>query len=202
MAMDKVAEILTYWFGDCPDDLLVLEQKRALWFGKDEQLDRDIAARFGAWVVAATQQELVLGNGSSSRRCLATIILLDQFTRNIYRADARAFASDELALQLALDALSAGYDRQLRPIERVFIYLPLEHAEQLELQERSVGLFKKLSQDVPEPMRPAFAGFLDYAVRHRDIIARFGRFPHRNKILGRVSSAEESEFLKQPNSSF
>lgn len=200
--MNKQEMILSYWFGTCEDDLLVLERKRQLWFGKDEQVDREIKSHFGTWVESAAEDGLLEGDAPVCQRYLATIVLLDQFTRNIYRGDARAFASDDIALRLAIDALGKNCDRQLRPIERVFIYLPLEHSEQLEMQNRSVALFEELTRNVPERLRPAFEGFLDYAVRHREIIARFGRFPHRNTILGRESSVEEIEFLKQPNSSF
>ncbi|MCW5575972.1 MAG: DUF924 domain-containing protein, partial [Burkholderiales bacterium] len=114
----------------------------------------------------------------------------------------QAFAHDGLALRLSLDGIAAGADRELRAIERVFFYLPLEHAESAEMQERSVALFTALAAGVPEADRPVFSGFTDYAVRHRDIVRRFGRFPHRNRILGRESTAEEYEFLKQPGSSF
>ena len=112
------------------------------------------------------------------------------------------WTADPLALQVALDGIGAGDDRLLRPIERVFYYLPLEHSEDPELQDRSVELFQRLQTDIPPEWRAAFAGFVDYALRHQVIIARFGRFPHRNAILGRKSTADEVEFLKQPNSSF
>lgn len=200
--MSKVIDILSFWFGDSNDDQLVLQQQGKLWFGKDDQIDSQIRARFGALVELTARQGLLAGDESPARRYLATILLLDQFTRNIYRGEARAFAGDQVALELALDALKSGYDQALRPIERVFIYLPLEHSENLALQNRSVELFSQLKNRVPERCRPAFAGFLDYAVRHQVIIARFGRFPHRNAILGRESTAEEKTFLRQPNSSF
>jgi len=200
--MATVEEVLRYWFGESNSDQQVLAQKGKLWFGKNEQVDRDIEARFGAMVVAASQAPLLTGDEPSAKRYLASILLLDQFTRNIYRDDARAFAQDSLALKLALDALDKGCDKALRPIERVFIYLPLEHSEDIELQNRSVKLFENLRNEVGEDLLPAFDSFLDYAIRHQEIIARFGRFPHRNAILGRTSTAEEREFLKQPNSSF
>ncbi|WP_303721973.1 DUF924 family protein [Malonomonas rubra] len=200
--MNKSEKILRYWFGSSEDDLQVMEQKVKLWFGKDEQVDREIGTIFGSWIATAAAEGVLPGDEQVGQRYLATIILLDQFTRNIYRGDARAFTSDSIALRLAMDSLQNNYDSGLRPIERVFIYLPLEHAEEMEMQNRSVALFEELTRNVPKRMRSAFEGFLDYAVRHREIITRFGRFPHRNLILGRESTAEEIEFLKQPNSSF
>lgn len=200
--MSNVMEILNFWFGDSNDSQLVVQQRSKLWFGKDDQIDKEIRERFGALVENTARQGLLAGDESLAQRHLATILVLDQFTRNIYRGTADAFASDSVALQLALDALQAGHDQVLRPIERVFIYLPLEHSEDLTLQNRSVQLFEQLKNGLPQHIRPAFAGFLDYAIRHQVIIARFGRFPHRNVILGRDSTAEEELFLLQPNSSF
>jgi uncharacterized protein (DUF924 family) len=137
-----------------------------------------------------------------ARGRLALILLFDQFPRNMYRDTPRAFACDPLARRLALDGIAAGADRSLRAIERVFFYLPLEHSESVELQERSVTLFTALAAGVPGADRKTFAGYLDFAVRHRDVIHRFGRFPHRNHILDRDSTPEETAFLKQPGSSF
>ncbi len=200
--MAAVDEILHYWFGDNDDDLQVLNNYGKLWFGKDHQLDREIKGRFGDLVGKANREGVLEGEEPAPKRSLATILLLDQFTRNIYRGEARAFASDPVALKLALEALKLGYDRLLRPIERVFLYLPLEHSEELAHQNRSVELFAQLKREVPEQQQAAFDGFLDYAIRHQLIIERFGRFPHRNQVLGRESTAEEIKFLQQPNSSF
>jgi uncharacterized protein (DUF924 family) len=128
--------------------------------------------------------------------CLALVLLLDQFPRNAFRGTARAFASDALALEAARLALARGYDRDMLPVERLFVYLPFEHSERLEDQVRACELTRELAP---------FAETKDiyqYAVRHRDIIARFGRFPHRNEALGRPSTPEETEFLKQPGSGF
>ena len=124
--------------------------------------------------------------------CLALIILLDQFSRNMFRGSAQAFAADEKALAHARTAVERGLDQQLPPFQRTFVYLPFEHSESLADQDRSVALFEALGDE----------NTYDYAVRHRDIIVRFGRFPHRNVILGRESTPEELEFLKEPGSSF
>jgi uncharacterized protein (DUF924 family) len=120
----------------------------------------------------------------------------------MYRASAKAFAYDSLAQAWCKEGLNLGIDRQLRPIERVFYYLPLEHAESLEDQNLCVALFDRLLQEVPSGQRTVFAGFHDFAVRHRAIIARFNRFPHRNAILGRPATAEETVFLQEKGSSF
>ncbi len=200
--MSDVAEILHYWFGGSADELQVLADYGKLWFGKNQQVDREIALRFGPLVEQAGQQGVMVGDESVAQRYLATILLLDQFPRNIYRGQARSFAYDSVALALALKAISAGYDQQLRPIERVFVYLPLEHSEQQGQQDRCVDLFTSLRDGAPEQLREHYSDFLAYAVRHQQIIARFGRFPHRNKMIGRTSTAEEALFLLQPNSSF
>ena len=193
--------VLTYWFGTQAGDAATAQAKRKLWWSKDAAVDADIRIRFGALMQAAA-------NGAHNdwvitpRGRLALILLFDQFPRNIHRDTPHAFSFDPRALQLALDGIAAGMDRQLRPVERVFGYLPLEHAESTIMQERSVELFTALAADAPDNERDTFKGFVDYAVRHREVIARFGRFPHRNRILGRISTVEEIEFLKQPGSSF
>jgi uncharacterized protein (DUF924 family) len=168
---------------------------RPEWFRKDAAFDDAIRTQFGATL------ETALAGGfrewdADLHGALARIIVLDQFTRNAFRDTPRAFAGDTLAQEAALAMIESGRDRLLHPLERWFVYLPLEHAENLELQERSVGLFSALAKD------EGMGDILQYATRHRDIIARFGRFPHRNRILGRASTPEEVEFLKQPGSGF
>jgi uncharacterized protein (DUF924 family) len=194
-------EVLVFWFGTHAGDTGTAAAQKKLWWAKDAIVDAGIRERFGAAVAAAAagaHREWA----QTSRGRLALILLFDQFPRNIHRDTPQAFAHDALALRLALDGIAAGADRALRAIERVFFYLPLEHAESVEMQERSVELFTVLAASVPEADRPVFAGYLDYALRHRDVVRRFGRFPHRNRILGRASTPEEIEFLKQPGSSF
>ena len=133
---------------------------------------------------------------------LALILLVDQFSRNLFRGDARAFEHDPLARRWTLDGIRAGDDRSLRVIERVFFYLPLEHSESLDDQRLAVQLFANLRDEAPAALLGNFAGFLDYAQRHHDVIARFGRFPHRNAVLGRRSTAEEAAYLAQPGAGF
>ena len=133
---------------------------------------------------------------------LALIVLLDQFSRNIYRGTAQAFAQDELALSLCLQGIDIGHDLALRPIERTFYYLPMEHPESLEIQDKCVQHYEQLVASVPPPTAKELQSSLDYAISHRDIIARFGRFPHRNKLLGRASTAAEREYLSQGGATF
>jgi len=195
------ATVLDFWFGNVGGDTATAEAQQKLWWSKNETVDAGIRNRFGALVDAAAS-----GRhddwATDPRGRLALILLFDQFPRNMYRDTPRAFAYDPLACKLALAGIASEADRELRAIERVFFYLPLEHSESPELQERCVALFTALAAGVPEAERKTFAGYVDYAVRHRDVIHRFGRFPHRNRILGRTSTPEEIDFLKQPGSSF
>lgn len=195
------ATILEFWFGNTADDTATAQAQQKLWWSKNAAVDADIRTRFGALVETAVTGTLD-DWAQDARGRLALILLFDQFPRNMYRDTPRAFACDARAEKLALAGIANGADRTLRAIERVFFYLPLEHSESAELQERSVALFTALAAGVPEADRKTFAGYVDYAVRHRDVIHRFGRFPHRNHILGRDSTPEETTFLKQPGSSF
>jgi len=199
--MHNPESILAFWFGTEADDGKVAQQKGRMWWAKNEATDREIATRFAEDLAAAAsgQRDTWAATPSS---LLAFILLTDQFPRNIHRGQAASFAYDELALRWSLDGLARGMDRKLRPIQRVFFYLPLEHAESIVHQKRSVQLFEQLWREAPEPLKETFAGFLNFAVRHRDIVERFGRFPHRNAILGRTSTQEEIAFLQTPGSGF
>ncbi len=199
-----IDDILEFWFGaasDVADDAAVAKRNAQLWWSKNEATDREIRERFESVLEKAVRGELDSWR-ASPRGVLALILLVDQFTRNMYRGTPRSFAHDALARELCRDALARGADAELRPIERVFVYLPLEHSEDRQDQAESVRLFEGLLESVPPGAEDTFREFLDYAVRHREIIDRFGRFPHRNSILGRESTPEESEFLEQPGSSF
>ncbi len=199
--MSTPDRVLQFWFGspDAPD--VVAERQKVLWWGKDPEVDRLVAVTFGGLVEDALSGGLGAWSGEPRGR-LALVLLLDQMPRNIHRGSPRAFAGDVRARALTLEALERSEHHALAPIERVFLYLPLEHAEDLELQQRSVALFSELAGEAGPGLEPLFEGFLDYAVAHRDIIQRFGRFPHRNAVLGRVSTPEEEEFLRQPDSGF
>ena len=194
-------ELLEFWFGDDPDDSAVAVAKAELWWGHRQETDEQLQARFGAAASAAAADMLDHWTGSPRGR-LALILLLDQLPRSIHRGTPEAFAQDPRARRVAEHGLESGADRLLRPIERVFFYMPFEHSEELADQDRSLALYRQLVSEVPEAQRQKFAGFLDYAARHREIIARFGRFPHRNAILGRESTPEEKAFLEEPGSSF
>jgi uncharacterized protein (DUF924 family) len=186
--------VLDFWFGaeGSPEH----GQVRAEWFRKDAAFDEQIAKCFGGLVDSA------LAGGLSHwavhpASALARIVLLDQFTRNMFRDTARAFAGDALALTAAQALVAEGDDATLRPEQRVFAYLPFEHHESLQMQDESVRLFNALVAQAP-----SLKDMLDYAHRHRAVIARFGRFAHRNEMLGRVSTADELAFLKEPGSRF
>ncbi|MBD2111448.1 MULTISPECIES: DUF924 family protein [Cyanophyceae] len=194
--MERWEEILRFWFGDSEDPASEYGQQRRVWFKKDPAFDDTIRQRFLTDYEQASTGALATWR-QQPRSCLALVILLDQFPRNLFRGKARSFASDRAARDIANYALTQGYDQQVLPVERIFFYLPLEHSENLADQERSVELVRSLHAAHPE-----LENFLDYAVRHRDVIERFGRFPHRNEILGRETTAEEAEFLKQPGSRF
>ncbi len=200
--MQKVRdELLEFWFGEETDDVVVAEAKAGLWWGHRPETDEEIRKRFGTTATAAAVGILDHWAGSPRGR-LALVLLLDQMPRVIHRGRPEAFAVDADALRIAEQGLASGADRLLRPVERVFVYLPFEHSEALEDQERSLELFRELAGSVPEPHRKTFDSYLDYAVRHHEIIERFGRFPHRNQILGRESTAEEKAYLAEPGSGF
>ncbi len=198
--MDLQQKILQFWFGDNPA-LLPAPQQLRFWFGGEAAIDQAIAEQFIEDVARAAAGEFAEWAQTASGT-LALILLLDQFPRNIFRDSPKAYGWDSLALALTEAGLAAGQDRELTLVQRAFFYLPLEHSERLEHQQRSVQLFEALLADAPAEFKPVCEGFLDYAIRHRDIIARFGRFPHRNATLGRPSTAEETTFLTQPGSSF
>ena len=186
--------VLDFWFG--PEGSVAHGSQRKEWFAKDDAFDASIAERFGATVEQALRGELDAW-ADEPRSALARILLLDQFTRNAFRGTPRAFAGDPQALAAASTMVGARQDEQLPAFMRAFVYLPFEHAESMAMQDEAVRLFTRMAA-----ADPAFASMLDYAHRHRAVIERFGRFPHRNAILGRRSTAEEIAFLEQPGSSF
>jgi len=193
---DRVQAILTFWFGDSSDPSSDYGQQRQAWFKKDPGFDATIRQQFLADYENARQGHLHSWI-QQPRPCLALVLLLDQVPRNIFRDSSQSFATDAQALAVARQGLGLGWDQSLIPVERVFLYLPFEHSEDLAHQDTSLRLFQSLAQGHPELQTT-----LDYARRHRDVIQRFGRFPHRNGILGRASTAAEVEFLQQPGSRF
>ncbi len=199
--MTESEHVLAFWFGPTGSAAEVAGRQGTLWFGKSPDNDQAVVDRFSAILVDAAAGRLDHWV-STPRGRLALVIVLDQFPHHIHRDRPQAFATDPQALSLSLAALDAGEERHLTPIERVFLYLPLEHAESHAMQERAVSLYSALAREAAPAERALFDNFLDYAIKHRDVIARFGRFPHRNAILGRASTPDEIEFLKQPGSRF
>ena len=197
---ERQRAILEQWFGDQDDDLQRMKFS-GLWWKKDPEFDRQLRDRFGADLQRAQRGELDGWCGSPKGR-LALIILLDQFSRNIYRDTPAAFANDAKAYALCTEGLDKGEDQQLSRLERAFFYMPLMHQEDPQCQKRSVEIFKALLDGAPAQLQEELVGNYESAKRHAQIIERFGRYPHRNKILGRETTAEEAAFLSQPNSSF
>ena len=182
------ADVLAFWFGAPP------WRERAEWFRKSDAFDAAVRSRFRDAIDAAQAGALPPAWHAEP---LAEVLLLDQLARNAHRGTARAFAGDARALALAREIVDSGADRALHPLQRWFAYMPLEHAEDLAAQDHAVRLFEALAA-----AGPGFDEALDYARRHRDVIRRFGRFPHRNAVLGRASTPDEIAFLRQPGSSF
>jgi uncharacterized protein (DUF924 family) len=191
-------EVLDFWFG-APDSESAGQPRRE-WFIKDPAFDTLIRERFGAVIGQALAGGLRDWDAQGPQGILARILVLDQLTRNAGRDTPRAFAGDALALAAAQALTDSGADRELAPQQRAFAYLPFEHAEDAAMQARAVELFSALAADYPGVA--GLDNMLDYAHRHRGVIARFGRFPHRNAILGRASTPAETEFLRQPGSRF
>lgn len=193
--------LLDWWFGhaESPDEISA--DKGTLWFGKKDRQDLEARERFGVFVDQALAGELTEWT-QRPEGWLAVVLLLDQLPRMIFRDTPKAFSGDLRAQKLVAQGIAADFDRQLKPIQRVFIYLVFEHCENLAVQNEAVSRFIGLLAEQPEAERAVFADNLDYAERHQKVIARFGRFPHRNAVLGRESTAEELAFLSQPGSRF
>ena len=194
-------DILTFWFP------LDKDRSQQLWWGKSPELDLEIHERFGTTLAAAKAHHLDTWAETAQGR-VALIIILDQFSRNCFRDEPETYAADAKACQLTMEGLERGHDQELKPIERLFFYLPLEHSENLKHQELSVDLIKQLQRnvslqtDVPKETQKQFESFVKFAIQHHNVIDKFGRFPHRNKLLGRVSTPEEEEYLAQPGAGF
>ena len=190
--------VLDFWF--LPESTEGHGKPRAAWFRKDARFDAHIAERFGAVIAGALAGGLRQWDRVGAQGTLARVLVLDQFTRNAFRGTSASFAGDALALAAA-ELEGSKADRTLAPLQRWFAYMPFEHAEDARMQEKSVTLFAELAREGGEH-GGEFAGALDFAQRHRSVIDRFGRFPHRNAILGRASTADELVFLSQPGSGF
>jgi uncharacterized protein (DUF924 family) len=200
MTVARAQDILLYWFGPRPYTAAGLEPHERLWFGAHAapellpQADELIRERFGDSLHAAEEGRLAAWDSSPKRR-LALIVLLDQFSRHVYRGMAQAYGNDHAALSLSISGLLVGADAALDPVERIFFYMPLQHAESLDVQEESVAAFRRLQSEAPAELKRTFDSALEAAIGHRDTIARFGRFPYRNTVLKRETTREEADWL-------
>jgi len=200
--MDEALEVRRFWFGRVPLQPEGVQQRLALWFGSAaEEADEIIRSRFGDLTARAAAGELAAW-ADSPRRRLSLILLLDQFPRHVHRGTERAFASDREALALTLSGMQSAADAALTPVERIFFYMPLQHAELRDAQEESVAAYRRLLNEAPAELRGLFTSQLESAEQHRSIVARFGRFPHRNRVLGRTNTAEEQQYLGQGGEGF
>lgn len=193
--MSRIDNILTFWFDDPQDDQVYYETRHKRWFTSNPEFDLTIRERFLADYQLAVDRTLITWH-DTPHAGLALILLLDQFPRNMFRNTPQAFATDSLAREVAHHLIQQGFDRQVLPVERSFVYMPFMHSEMLADQQRSVTLFRQLAQE------RSYLNSVSYALQHQAIIERFGRFPHRNAVLGRSSTPEEIEFFQQPGSSF
>ena len=203
----QALNILEFWFGTRPYTRETVTRRMRLWFGDASapelrpQTDEVLRLRYGVLVAAAARGEFDVWE-SSPRRRLALILLLDQFPRGIYRGEAQAYAQDHRALGLAVSGTQLGADAALDPVERIFFYMPMQRAESRALQEESVSAFRRLAAESPAELANPFALATQRAELHRAIVERFGRFPHRNVVLGRVSTPEETAWLASEGAGF
>lgn len=196
---NRITDILNFWFGYLSAPDYFPREKFPMWFSSTPEIDRQIRSNFLQDVIHAERGDYNRWRETPQGR-LALILLTDQFPRHIYRNQPQSFMLDRMARALVLEGLQKGDDKQLYPIERAFFYLPLEHSEDLDMQDLSVRSYQQLEEQSPQEIRPVMQNFLEYANKHREQIAHFGRFPHRNAILGRESTPEEIIFLTQPRS--
>ena len=190
----RIDAILAFWFKEQALSAPQIDARMDVWFGENPEFDEEIAREFSADVEKASKGDLNHW-GHQPRGRLALILLLDQFRRNIYRNTAEAFARDKAALKLCVEGAMERKDRGLQPIERAFFYMPLQHAESRKVQKKSCELYKKLAASVSKTYRETFETMAQFAELHHDIVDQFGRFPHRNKLLGRENTPEEDEYL-------
>ncbi|MCY3767778.1 MAG: DUF924 domain-containing protein [Gammaproteobacteria bacterium] len=198
---ETIESILVFWFGNSSNTLEICSEKEPMWWSKNPEIDREITGRFETVTLAIAAGRLGEWQASPPG-LLASIIALDQFPRNMYRGTAKSFAFDSMALGFANTMIGNGWDKELHRAYRGFSYMPFEHSEDIRDQRQCVSLFRQLHGLAPEEEKDKFGAWVQFAIRHMEIIERFGRFPHRNPILERPSTGEEDEFLRQPNSSF
>lgn len=192
--MARVDQVLTFWFREQALSAPQIDRRLDVWFGEDDVFDHEIKKEFADDVERASRGGLDHW-AQDPRGRLALILLLDQFRRNIYRGTADAFSLDKAALKLCVEGAMEKKDRGLTPIQQVFFYMPLQHAESKKVQAKSVAIFNRLAEAVSPTYRETFETIATFAELHHDIIEQFGRFPHRNKLLGRENTPEEEEYL-------
>ncbi|MFN4184666.1 MAG: DUF924 family protein [Hyphomonas sp.] len=198
IALPSPATVHAFWFGGSASSPEVLKTHAPLWFNGGEAFDRILTAQFQPLLETLSAGPLAHDWATRGpRQRLSAIIVLDQMSRNIFRGSPRAFAQDMLALHLCKEGLAAGEDRKLSETERIFFYLPLEHSEAMEDQKESVALFARLADEARAEFREFTATTLDYARQHLDVIRDFGRFPHRNDVVGRENTPEEKDWLAE-----
>ena len=190
----RIDALLSFWFKDQARSAPQIDRRMDIWFGNDAAFDHEIETEFAADIEQASAGQL--GHWAEEPRGrLALILLIDQFRRNIYRNTAQAFEMDQIALRLCVEGAMEKKDRGLSPIQRAFFYMPLQHSESPKVQAKACELFNKLAEAVSPTYRETFSTIAQFAELHRDIVDQFGRFPHRNQLLGRANTAEEDEYL-------
>ncbi len=194
-------EVITFWFENATTDPDIALARGKFWYGSNPALDQQITDRFQS-VHDKAAAGLLSTWENDPAGALALVIILDQFSRNIYRGTARAFAADSLAREIAVRAIDTGADKSQHLLYRIFLYHPLHHAENLRDQDLVVQLYRELKTGAPPEWQNLVDGFLEFALEHREVVARFGRFPHRNKLLGRPGTAEEILYLEAGASSY
>jgi len=201
MSNSDIQRVLDFWFCDSELDSPQLDSRMDRWFGANDELDEQIRQEFGELIEMASSDQLDTWTQTPQGR-LALIILLDQFRRNIYRGTVDAYTHDKKALRFAIEGTMAGDHKQLSSVQRMFFFMPLQHAESLKIQEKSVSIFNALARAVPGTLHETFLAAAQFAELHRDIVAEFGRFPHRNAVLGRPNSSSETDYLSSDGPTF
>lgn len=201
MTTEMITDIVEFWLGPSLETPDAASARRDWWYRGGAPVDEDIRARFGALVPQACARALMDWQ-TTPNGALALILLLDQFTRNLYRSTPQAYAGDECAFEIVNRAIDLELDRELHPVAQIWLYHPFHHSEQVEEQDRGIAMLETLLPTAPEPWHPYIKRSIEGWGRHRDIVARFGRFPHRNQLLGRESTDEERAFLAEDGETF
>jgi uncharacterized protein (DUF924 family) len=202
-----INEIYTYWFGDLKEDAAYFKKRNALWFGGTPEIDADIRAKFGKTLESAVIDGKTIAPEfkkwtETPKGALALIVLLDQFSLNLYREEPQSYLNSELVISVAKDVILRGWAEKFTVSEKLFLYLPLEHAENIPDQELSVSLFERMEKEAKGDAKGPAGFYLDYARRHARVVKKYGRFPDRNPVFGRTSTPEEAAFLASDEAPF